>query len=242
MRVVVITGSSRGIGRQAALEFAKLGYSVVVNYNNSEKEAFEVVYEIKKMNSDSICVKANTSKYFEAEGLIEASIKEFGKIDVLVNNAGISLIKLFQDVSESEWKHLFEVNVGSVFNCCSAVAKHMISRKSGKIINISSIWGILGASMEAHYSSSKAAIIGFTKSLAKELGPSGICVNCVAPGIINTQMNDFDEKTMKDLAYETPLRRIGTTLDVARLACFLASDDANFITGQVINVSGGYEL
>ena len=152
------------------------------------------------------------------------------------------MVKLFQNVSESEWKNLFSCNVESVFSCCKAVAEHMISQKSGKIINVSSMWGICGASMETHYSSSKAAIIGFTKSLAKELGPSGICVNCVAPGVIDTDMNKFDEKTIQELKKETPLQRIGTTLDVAKAIYFLASENSDFITGQVISVSGGFEL
>lgn len=194
------------------------------------------------MNRESICIKADVSKFGEAKFLINESIDRFGEIDVLVNNAGISLVKLFQDVSELEWKNLFACNVGSVFNCCKAVASHMISRKDGKIINVSSIWGICGASMEAHYSASKAAIIGFTKSLSKELGPSGICVNCVAPGVIDTDMNKFDKQTMQELKNEAPLQKIGTPADVAKSICFLASDDANFITGQVISISGGFEL
>ena len=242
MKTAVITGSSQGIGRQIALEFAKNNYNVVINYNESKNEAFELVEKIKKSGGTSIAVQANVSKFQEAQKLIDLSLNEFGKINVLVNNAGISLQKIFQDVSEAEWKNLFEVNVGSVFNCCSCVLKDMILRKSGKIINISSIWGMVGASMEVHYSASKAAIIGFTKALAKELGPSGINVNCVSPGVIDTKMNNFDQETFAELKNETPLGKIGSALDIAKTVLFLASSDADFITGQVISPNGGFVI
>ena len=242
MKTAVITGSSQGIGRQIALEFAKNGYAVVVNYNKSKNEAFELIEKIKKSGGTSIAVQADVSKFQEAQKLIDLSLNEFGKIDILVNNAGISLQKIFQDVSEAEWKNLFEVNVGSVFNCCSCVLKDMISRKSGKIINISSIWGMVGASMEVHYSASKAAIIGFTKALAKELGPSGINVNCVSPGVIDTKMNNFDQETFDELKNETPLGKIGSALDIAKTVLFLVSSGADFITGQVISPNGGFVI
>ena len=242
MKTSVITGSSQGIGRQIALEFARNNYNVVINYNESKNEAFELVEKIKKSGGTSIAVQADVSKFQEAQKLIDLSLNEFGKIDVLVNNAGISLQKIFQDVSEAEWKNLFAVNVGSVFNCCSCVLKDMISRKSGKIINISSIWGMVGASMEVHYSASKAAVIGFTKALAKELGPSGINVNCVSPGVIDTKMNNFDQETLAELKNETPLRKIGSALDIAKTVLFLASSDADFITGQVISPNGGFVI
>ena len=241
MKVAIVTGSSRGIGKYTAIELAKNGFSVVVNYNKSEYEANKVVNEILNLNQNCISIKADVSKFSEAKMLVDESIRRFGKIDVLVNNAGISLSKIFQDVSEDEWKNLFNVNIGSVFNCCSCIAHHMISRKSGKIINVSSVWGIYGASMESHYSASKAAVIGFTKSIAKELGPSGISVNCVAPGVIDTDMNNnltsYDKEILKE---RTPLGRIGSPLDVAKCISFLASDDSNFITGEVIEVAGGF--
>lgn len=242
MKTAVITGSSQGIGRQIALEFAKNNYAVVVNYNKSKNEALELIEKIKKLGSTSIAVQADVSKFQEAQKLIDLSLNEFGKIDVLVNNAGISLQKIFQDVSEAEWKNLFAVNVGSIFNCCSCVLKDMISRKSGKIINISSIWGMVGASMEVHYSASKAAVIGFTKALAKELGPSGINVNCVSPGVIDTKMNNFDQETLAELKNETPLGKIGTALDIAKTVLFLVSSGADFITGQVISPNGGFVI
>ncbi len=241
MKVAVVTGSSRGIGKYTAIELAKNGFSVVINYNKNEYESNLVVEEILKLNQNCLSIKADVSKFNEAKMLIDESIEEFGKIDVLINNAGISLNKMFQDVSENEWKNLFNVNLGSVFNCCSCVAKHMISRKSGKIINVSSIWGIYGASMESHYSASKAAIIGFTKSIAKELGPSGIFVNCVAPGVIETDMNkNLTGIEKKNLEEQTPLKRLGSAIDVAKCISFLASNDSNFITGEVIEVSGGF--
>ena len=239
MKVAIITGSSRGIGRATAVEFAKNGYSVVVNYNKSKQEAEKVVSEIRNFGQDALLFKADVSDFKESNNLINFAIKEFGKIDVLVNNAGISLQKIFQDVTESEWENLFKVNVWSVFNCCAAVANHMISRKKGKIVNVSSIWGIAGASMEAHYSASKAAIIGFTKSLAKELGPSRIYVNCVAPGVIDTEMNNFDEKIMEELKNEIPLKKIGSARNIAETILFLASEKSDFITGQTISPNGG---
>ena len=242
MKTVIITGSSQGIGRQIALEFAKNNYNVVINYNKSKNEAFELIEKIKESGGTSIAVQADVSKFQEAQRLIDLSLNEFGKIDVLVNNAGISLQKIFQDDSEAEWKKLFEVNVGSVFNCFSCVLKDIILRKSGKIINISSIWGMVGASMEVHYSASKAAVIGFTKALAKELGPSGINVNCVSPGVINTKMNNFDQETLAELKNETPLGKIGTALDIAKTVLFLASSDADFLTGQVISPNGGFVI
>ena len=242
MKTAIITGSSQGIGRQIALEFAKNGYAVVVNYNKSKNEAFDLAENIKNLGGNAIAAEADVSKFEEAQKLINLSLNEFGKIDILVNNAGISLQKIFQDVSEAEWKNLFDVNVGSVFNCCSCVLKDMIPRKSGKIINISSIWGMVGASMEVHYSASKAAVIGFTKALAKELGPSGINVNCVAPGVIDTKMNNFDQETLAELKNETPLRKIGSALDIAKTVLFLASSDTDFITGQVISPNGGFVI
>ena len=242
MKVAIITGSSNGIGRQIALEFAKDNYNIIINYNKSKTQAFNLAEQIKKLGRNCITVQADVSKLCEAQNLIDKSLNAFGKIDILVNNAGISLQKIFQDVSEDEWKNLFAVNLGSVFNCCSCVLKDMLLRKKGKIINISSIWGMVGASMEVHYSASKAAIIGLTKALAKELGPSGINVNCIAPGVIDTNMNSFDNEIISELKNNTPLGRIGTTLDIAKTALFLASDDSDFITGQVISPNGGFVI
>lgn len=242
MRVAVITGSSQGIGRQIAMEFTKNNYGVVINYNKSKNEAFRLFENIKSLNGKAVAVCADVSQFSGANRLIDEAINEFGKVDVLVNNAGISLQKVFQNVTEAEWKRLFDTNVGSAFNCCSCVLKDMIARKSGKIVNISSIWGMVGGAMEVHYSASKAALIGFTKALAKELGPSGINVNCVAPGVIDTKMNSFEEKVFEELKSQTPLGRIGNTLDVAKTVLFLSSHDSDFITGQVISPNGGFVI
>lgn len=240
MKTVIITGASGEIGKQIAFDFATAGYSVIVHFNKNRDLANEIVQKIGKNQGEAYSFGADLSKFSGAQKLFDFSISKFKKIDVLVNNAGVSLVKMFQDVSESEWRYLFDVNIGSVFNCSSVVSKHMIQNHSGKIINISSIWGLVGASMEVHYSASKAAVIGFTKALAKELGPSGICVNCVAPGAIDTKMNNFDFHTKQTIIEETPLCRIGTPVDISKTVLFLASDSANFITGEVTNINGGW--
>ena len=242
MKTVIITGASGDIGGQLALDFANAGYGVIVHFNRNKDSAKEVVKKIRENGGEAYSFGADLSKFSEAQKLFDFSINKFEKIDVLVNNAGVSLVKMFQDVTESEWKHLFDVNLGSVFNCSSLISKHMIHNHSGKIINISSIWGLVGGSMEVHYSASKAAIIGFTKALAKEMGPSGICVNCVAPGAIDTKMNNFDCYTKRQIIEETPLCRIGVPSDISKVVLFLASADANFITGEIINVNGGWNL
>lgn len=240
-KTVLITGSSRGIGAATALKFADMGFNIVVNYNKSEKEALEVLERLRGKNVSAIAIKADISKYDEAEYLVEKAISEFGKLDVLVNNAGIARQNLFTDITESEWKRMFEVNVQSMFNCSKFAAKNMIKNHSGKIINISSVWGVQGASCEVHYSASKAAVIGFTKALAKELGPSGITVNCIAPGVIDTDMNAHLKRGDLDkLVNSTPLMCLGMPSDVANLICFLASENASFITGQVIGCDGGF--
>ena len=240
MKVAVVTGSSRGIGKEIAIELAKKGCHVVVNCRSSEEEGLSVANYINRSIGNAIFIKADVSRLKGAEKLICGSLNYFGKIDILINNAGISLRKLFQDVTNVEWEKLIFTNLGSVFNCCSLVVPHMVSRKNGKIVNVSSIWGLVGASMEVHYSASKAAIVGFTKALAKELGPSGICVNCIAPGVIMTEMNSsLSLQDLKELKNETPLFKIGSTKDVAKAVVFLVSEDANFITGQVLSPNGG---
>ena len=242
-KTVLITGSSRGIGAATALKFADMGYNVVINYNKSEKEAFKVLEKVRSKGVAAIAIKSDVSKSSEAESLVEKAISEFGKLDVLVNNAGIAQQKLFTDISESEWKKMFENNVQSVFNCSKPAAKDMIKNHSGKIINVSSVWGVCGASCEVHYSASKAGVIGFTKALAKELGPSGITVNCVAPGVIDTDMNaHLTKEDLEDLINSTPLMRLGLPSDIANLICFLGGEDAGFITGQTIGCDGGFSI
>jgi 3-oxoacyl-[acyl-carrier protein] reductase len=229
-KTVLVTGASRGIGKAIVLEFFHRGYKVIANYNKSEKEAFLLPNEILK-------IKADVSNKNE----VAVMFSKIGPTDILVNNAGVSLYKVFQNVGENEWKKLFGVNVEGVFNCCKYAVKHMIERKSGSIVNISSVWGMYGAAAEAHYSASKGAVIAFTKALAKELGPSGIRVNCVAPGVIETHMNsNLNAKEQTKLTDCTPLGRFGTPCDVAETVVFFA--EAQFITGQIIAVDGGFVL
>ena len=235
-KTVLVTGASRGIGAEIAREFAKNGYNVAVNYLSSEEKAKKLAEEI-----GGIALKADVADFSQVSKMVRSTAKAFGGIDVLVNNASIALKQqLLTDTSEDEWNRLFDVNVKGVFNCTKAVMDSMVQNHNGSIINISSIWGITGGSCEVAYSSSKAAIIGFTKALAKELGPSGIRVNCVAPGVIDTDMNaHLSEEDMAILKEETPLCRIGNPSDIAKTVLFLASEGAGFITGQVITADGG---
>lgn len=242
-KTVFVTGASRGIGKAAALCFAKNDYNVAICYNKNECAAKEVLSEITAFGGNAAVFKADVSNMTEVSAAIESAKKLFGTIDVLINNAGIAQQKVFSDITEDDWDNMFDVNVKGMFNSCKCTLDDMIDKKSGKIINISSIWGIAGASCEVHYSAAKAAVIGFTKALAKELAPSGICVNCVAPGVIKTDMlSSFNEDTLSELAEETPLGRLGTPEDIANVLLFLASDKADFITGQVISPNGGFVI
>lgn len=241
MKTVLITGASRGIGASCAVNFAKAGYNVVINYNNSEEKAKSLEKIIKdSYKVDCISIKADVSDYEQVCAMFEKAYSYFGNIDVLVNNAGISSYMLFTDTEEYEWDKVISTNLNSVFYCCKCVLPQMIKNHSGVIVNISSMWGQTGASCEVAYSTSKAGVIGLTKALAKEVGPSDIRVNCVAPGVIMTDMmNGFDEKAIEELKDETPLSCLGTPKDVADSVVFLCSDKAKFITGQVLSVNGG---
>ena len=237
----VVTGSSSGIGKAIVREFSKTDMNVVINYNQSKESALELLEEIKSKGTSAIAIKADVSDPLQASDLINSAVQQFGKVDILVNNAGISEQKLFTDITFQDWRKMFAINVDGMFNCSKVAVKDMLKRHEGKIINISSVWGITGASCEVHYSSSKAAIIGFTKSLAKELGPSNINVNCVAPGVIKTKMNEFlNASETADLIDDIPLGRIGSAEEVAKTVGFLASDDANYLTGQIISPNGGF--
>ena len=239
-KTVVITGASKGIGANMAIRFAEKGYNVVMNYNNSVQSALILQRSFKESGYSVIAYKANVKNRLEVDLMIKEAIYRFGSIDVLINNAGISNQSLITDLSEQDWNDIIGVNLTGVFNCTQAVLPHMINQKSGKIINISSMWGEVGASCEVAYSASKAGVIGFTKALAKEVGPSGITVNCITPGLIETSMNQ--ELTVDDISAiveSTPIGRIGSTEDVATSALFLASDESQFITGQVLGVNGG---
>ena len=234
-KVVVVTGSSRGIGANIVKTLAKKGYRVILNYNKSENYAQNVQKEL--INVDIF--KADVSKKAEAVSLINFAIEKYGKIDVLINNAGISQSKLFTDLTDEDWNNIINSNLNSAFFCSREAAKNMIHNKSGLIINISSIWGITGASCEVAYSTSKAALNGFTKALAMELGPSNIRVNAIAPGIINTDMNNYlSNEELESIKEEIPLERIGETIDISKCVEWLIED--NYTTGQIISINGGW--
>lgn len=237
----LVTGASRGIGKAIAQSLAQAGYNVAINYHTNGAAAKALASELAAsfgVGAAAFC--CDVSQSGQVAAMVAETISGLGEIDLLVNNAGIAKQLLFSDIDEDEWDRLFAVDVKGVYLCTRAVLPAMIHRKSGNIINISSIWGITGASCEVHYSTAKAAVIGFTKALAKEVGPSGIRVNCIAPGVIDTQMNrQLDATALAQLREETPLGTIGTVADVANLAVFLASNKAGFITGQVISPNGG---
>lgn len=237
---VIITGASRGIGRAAALLFGANGYNVIVNYMHSHEKAEEVCNIINSEGGMAVPYRADVSDRKAVDEMTDFARKQFGGTDVLVNNAGIAEQIMFCDITEEKWDRMFDIDVKGVYNCTQSVLPDMVHKKYGRIINISSMWGITGASCEVHYSAAKAAVIGFTKALAKELGPSGITVNAVAPGVIATEMNgNLSQETMDILKDETPLCRIGTPEDAAEAILFLASPKASFITGETLSVNGG---
>jgi 3-oxoacyl-[acyl-carrier protein] reductase len=238
--VVLVTGASRGIGREAARQFALEGCRVAINYHSHQADAEALERELREDGCQVLAVRADISDRQQVDAMFAVIRQSFGPVEILVNNAGFGQQSLFTDISEADWDRMFAVHVKGAFNCCQAVLPDMIHRKSGKIINVSSIWGLVGASCEVHYSAAKAAIIGLTKALAKELGPSHIQVNCVAPGVIDTDMNAaLDADARMALSEQTPLGSIGTVVDVAHTILFLASDRSSFITGQVISPNGG---
>lgn len=234
-KTVLITGSAKGIGKATALAFAKKGYRVVINTKKSEQALKATLDEIREFSPSSTAFTADISDYGQTKEMIDA----IGKVDVLVNNAGISYIGLFNTMKPSEWQYIMRNNVDSMFNCTHLVLENMIKCHSGKIINISSMWGISGASCEAVYSASKGAVNSFTKALAKELGPSGIYVNAIACGAIDTDMNSFmSQEERAAFTEEIPLCRFGKPDEVANLAVYLAEENT-YITGQIISLDGG---
>lgn len=238
-KTALVTGASGGIGAEIARCLHRDGYQVLLHYNHSE----EKICALSAALDNAPSFKADFEKPEDISRMFSDINERFGGVDVLVNNAGLALYGLFTDVAPEDWRRLFTVNVEGTYNCCRHAIPHMVHEKSGRIINTSSIWGICGASCEAAYSSAKAAIIGLTKALAKELGPSGINVNCVAPGVIATEMlSNLSPSDLEALREETPLGRLGTPHDVAELVSFLASDKASFITGQVISPNGGFVI
>ena len=242
MKTVIVTGGSRGIGKAIVYAFANAGYNVILNYNNSEQSAKNIVEDLKDCKGIVEMVRADVSSRDQVDAMIEYVNKEFGGIDVIVNNAGVSHVGLFDETTEEEFRKVIDVNLMGVFNVTqSALKECMLSKKDGCIINISSVWGISGASCEVAYSASKAGVIGLTKGLAKELAPSNITVNAIAPGAIATDMmyKEYTEKEISEIEKDIPMGRLGTPVEVANLALYLASENARYITGQVISPNGG---
>lgn len=240
-KVAIVTGASRGIGREIAKELAISGIKVIANYNKSEKQAIQLKEELQKNNIYIDLIKADVSKKEECKKLVNYTLEKYKKIDILINNAGIDKYKLITEITEKDWNEMINTNLYSAFCMCQEVLPNMIHNKNGCIINISSIWGIVGSAQEVVYSISKAGMDGLTKSLAKEVGPSNIRVNSIAPGLINTDMNkDLSEEDINKLKEETPLERIGETEDIAKCVNWLIND--NFTTGQVISINGGWVI
>lgn len=230
MKVCLVTGGSRGIGKEIAETFYKNGYTIISTYNNTCVSNSEIEY-----------LKCDVKNYDECEKTVEYIIKKYGKIDVLVNNAGVSLVSLVQSTTSAQYDEIFDTNMKGVFNFVKLCTPYMIQKHFGRIINISSVWGNVGASCETVYSASKGAVNAFTKSLAKELGPSGITVNAICPGVIKTDMlNMYSEEDLEELKNSTPLLKLGKPDDIAKTTLFVA--DADFMTGQIITVDGGFTL
>ena len=239
--VVVVTGGSRGIGAEIVKTLANENYKVILNYNNSKEQAEKIQQELLEQGNEIEIIKADVSRREEAEKLIQFAINKFNKIDVLINNAGISQEGLFTDVTEEEWQKIINTNLNSVFYCTQQALKYMIQKQQGCIINISSIWGETGASCEVAYSTTKAAINGMTKALAKEVGPSNIRVNAIAPGIIDTDMNrNLTNEELEQIKEQIPLNKIGKALDIAKCVKWLIEDE--YTTGQIISINGGWYI
>ena len=242
-KVAIVTGSSRGIGKAIALAFAKEGADVVVNYRENMQLADKVVNQIKAMNRRAITIQADVSDIIQVEKMVEKTIAEFGKIDILVNNAGTFRDSTVKKMEKELWNDVIAVNLTGVFNCTRAVINFMREQKSGKIVNITSVQGQIGVIGASNYSASKAGVIGFTKSVAKEVARRGITVNAIALGFINTGMlKRLPQKMQDNILLQIPMGRFGEPEEVAHVVLFLASDDAKYITGQVINLNGGYYM
>jgi len=239
-KVAIVTGAAKGIGRAIALRLAEDGMNIAINYKSNDMEANNLVDEINKLGVRAIAIKADISDFAQAEGLIKDTLKVFGRIDVIVNNAGVTKDSLLLRMTEESFDSVIEINLKGTFNCIKHVTPVMLKQKKGKIINISSVVGITGNAGQVNYSASKAGVIAMTKSLAKEVGSRGICVNAVAPGFIQTDMTaKLSLKAVEELSKAIALKRLGLPEDVAKAVSFLASDDSDYITGQVLCVDGG---
>ena len=239
-RTVLITGASRGIGAACARRFAAAGDRVVVNYHRSEAAAQALVEEIRSAGGTAAAIRADVGDPEQVRAMVDNVLEKFCQLDILICNAGVAKQQLFTDITDQDWRGIFRTDVDGVFYACRAVLPHFIHRKAGSIVTLSSMWGVTGGSCEVPYSAAKAAVIGLTRALAKEVGPSGIRVNCVAPGVIDTEMNgNLSPEDLEALREETPLERIGRPEDVAESVYFLSSPAAGFITGQILSPNGG---
>jgi 3-oxoacyl-[acyl-carrier protein] reductase len=238
--VALITGASRGIGKASAFKLAKDGYDLALNYYRTVKGAKEILAKVEDQGRKALLFKADVSDYNAVEQMVRNVMTEFGRIDVLVNNAGIYPRKLLEDISSEDWREVIDINLTGIFNCCKHVVPHMKKHKKGAIVNFSSMLGLMGTKHGIHYAASKAGVLGLTKSLAKELAPYNIRVNAIAPGAIETDIlkNDTPEQRTKRLK-QIPLGRVGQPEEIAEVVSFLVSDRASYITGETLNVSGG---
>ena len=242
-KVALITGASRGIGKETACTLAREGIFVVINYNGSRQKALDVLESIKKNGGEGAVYQCNVADYSQTEEMIKNLIKEYGHIDILVNNAGITRDNLIMKMSEEDFDKVIEINLKGCFNTIRHLSRQMLRQRSGKIINVASVSGVLGNAGQANYAASKAGIIGLTKTMARELASRGICVNAVAPGFIKTEMTEvLPESIRENVTGQIPLKRFGETKDIAEMIAFLASDKADYITGQVIHVDGGMAM
>lgn len=241
-KIALVTGGAKGIGEAICVELAKDGYNIAINYNSSEKEALSLKEKLSTYTDIEI-FRADVSDSQQVNTMFNEIEKHFGGVDILVNNAGIAQQVLFTEITDEMWQKMIGVNLTGAFNCCRRALPYMINQKNGSIVNIASMWGEVGASMEVHYSASKAGLIGLTKALAKEVGLSGITVNAVSPGVVLTDMmSQFSDEDKKVLADETPMGVLGKPEDIASAVSFLVSEKARFITGQVLSVNGGFVI